>query len=129
MTLPSRADGWLWSALADGVVGFHAAFILFALLGASLLVRWPRLVWLHAPALAWGAWIEFSGNYCPLTPLENDFRDRAGGAGYGGGFIDHYLTPLIYPDGLTRGTQMLYGGVLVALNVAFYARFIASRRR
>ncbi len=119
----------LWAALADGVVGFHAAFILFALLGASLLVRWPRLVWLHLPALAWGAWIEFSGSYCPLTPLENDLRDRAGLQGYGGSFIDHYITPIIYPEGLTHDTQLIYGAILVGLNLLFYARFLLSRRR
>ncbi len=118
----------IYTALADGVVAFHAVFIVFGLLGASLLVRFPRLIWLHLPVLAWGTWIEFSGNYCPLTPLENDLRDRAGLQGYTGGFIDHYLTPVIYPDGLTRGTQAIFGSILLALNLAFYARFLLRRR-
>lgn len=117
---------WL---LAEAVVAFHAAFILWALLGGALLVRWPRLVWLHAPALAWGGWIAATGNICPLTPLENRYRAMAGQGDYSGGFIDHYLTPIIYPEGLTRGTQMVYGLVLVACNLAFYARWLRARRR
>ncbi len=106
--------------MADAVVALHAAFILFAVLGGALLVRWPRLVWLHVPALAWAAWIEFSGNICPLTPLENRLRD---GPGYTEGFLDHYLTPIIYPEGLTHGTQLVFGAVLIALNLVFYWRF------
>ena len=113
---------------ADAIVVAHAAFIVFALLGAALLVRFPRFIWLHVPALAWGAWIEFSGGLCPLTPLENDLRDRAGQAGYSGGFIDHYVTPVIYPEGLTRGTQALYGAILLGLNLVFYTRFLMRRR-
>lgn len=115
---------WL---LADAVVALHAAFILFALLGGGLLVRWPRLLWLHLPALAWGSWIAASGSICPLTPLENDLRAKAGQDAYGGGFIDHYVTPVIYPEGLTRGTQLIYGVVLVGFNLVFYARWWRSR--
>ncbi len=116
------------AGLADAVVAFHATFIVFGLLGAALLVRFPWLVWLHLPVLAWGIWIEFSGAYCPLTPLENTLRERAGLHGYTGGFIDHYLTPVIYPDGLTRGTQAIFGTILIGLNLAFYARFLLRRR-
>lgn len=115
--------------LADAVVALHASFILFALLGASLLVRWPRLVWLHLPALAWGSWIMTSGNICPLTPIENAFRARAGEGGYGGGFIDHYLAPVIYPEGLTRDTQLVYAGILIGLNLIFYARWLRHKSR
>jgi len=113
---------------ADLVVGVHFAFILLALLGAALLVRWPRLVALHLPALAWGAWIELSGNICPLTPIEIDLREAAGRQGYSGGFIDHYLTPVIYPEGLTRGTQLVFATILVTLNLALYVRWFAIRR-
>lgn len=114
---------------ADAVVALHAGFILFALLGASLLVRHPKLVWLHVPALAWGGWIAASGNICPVTPLENAFRAKAGQGSYAGGFIDNYLTPIIYPEGLTRGTQMAYGAVLVTVNLLLYARWLHVKRR
>ena len=115
--------------MADAVVALHTAFVLFVILGAALLVRWPALVWLHVPALAWGAWIEFSGNICPLTPLENRLREAAGGPGYEGGFIDHYLTAVIYPDGLTHETQLVLGTILLCLNLLFYWRFIRHRRQ
>jgi hypothetical protein len=109
--------------LADLVLVLHLGFIVFALFGAALLPRRPRLVWLHAPALAWGVWIEASGGICPLTPLENHFRRLAGEAGYGGGFIERYLLPLIYPDGLTPAVQWVLAGVLLAVNAALYARW------
>lgn len=110
---------------ADAVVALHAGFILWALLGGALLVRWPRLVWLHLPALAWGSWIAASGNICPLTPIENRFRKQAGEGDYAGGFIDHYLTAIIYPEGLTRGSQAAYGAILVATNLLFYWRWLS----
>lgn len=117
------------AVLADAVVLLHAAFILFAVAGAALLFRWPKLVWLHLPCLAWGIWIEFSGSICPLTPLENHYRELAGQEGYGGGFIDHYVMPVIYPDGLTHDTQILLGGALIAINVALYGLWIARTRK
>ena len=118
-----------YAAAADLVVGVHAAFILFAVFGAALLPRWPRLLPVHLAALAWGAWISASGSICPLTPLENRFRSLAGQGGYEGGFLYRYITPLIYPEGLTRGTQLAYGLALVVINVALYARLFLARRR
>lgn len=114
---------------ADAVMAIHFLFIAFALLG-SFLVLWKRwIVWLHVPALAWGIWIEISGGICPLTPLENHFRALAGQTTYGEGFITHYLGPIIYPAGLTRGTQLLLAGILVAVNLAGYALVIRANRR
>lgn len=110
----------IWRLAADGVLLGHLAFVLFALCGGFLLLRWRRLVWLHLPALAWGVWIELSGRICPLTPLENALRARGGEAGYAGGFIEHYLLALLYPEGLTRATQAVLAGVLLAVNVVAY---------
>ena len=117
------------SWLADAVVLLHLAFIVFVVAGAALLFRWPRLVWLHLPALLWGAYAEFSGALCPLTPLENRLRALAGDAGYRGGFVEHYLIPLIYPAALTREWQTMLGLAVVAINAALYAGWIVSRRR
>lgn len=115
--------------VADAIMAFHFLFIAFALLG-SLLVLWKRwIAWLHLPALAWGAWIEASGRICPLTPLENHFRELAGQTTYGEGFITHYLGPIIYPAGLTRNTQILILGILVAVNLIGYGLVIARRAR
>jgi len=118
----------LASLLADAVVLVHGLFIVFVVAGAALLRRWPRLVWLHLPAAAWGAYIEFSGAICPLTPLENRLRALAGEAGYAQGFVEHYLLPLIYPQALTQGIQLALGVAVVAINALLYALWLHSRR-
>jgi hypothetical protein len=110
-----------YSLLAGLVLGLHLAFVLFASLGGLLALRWRRAPWVHLPAVAWGAFIEFSGRVCPLTPLENWFRRAAGKAGYDGGFLEHYLVSLLYPDSLSRATQLALAAVLVALNLAVYS--------
>ena len=69
---------------ADALVWLHLGFILFVLFGGLLPLRWPRLAWLHLPAVAWGCAVEFLGLPCPLTPLENRLRRAAGDAGYSG---------------------------------------------
>jgi len=113
---------------ADAIMAVHFLFIAFALLG-SFLVWWKRwIAWLHLPALAWGAWIEASGSICPLTPLENHFRHLAGQTTYGEGFITYYLGPVIYPAGLTRGTQFLILGILIAVNLVGYTLVLRTRR-
>jgi hypothetical protein len=112
--------------LADATVAFHLAFIAFVVLGGLVVLREPRVAWLHLPAVAWVVWLELTGAICPLTPLENALRQRAGEAGYDGGFIDHYLMPVIYPAGLTPQIQTMLGIAVLVLNVAVYA--IAWRR-
>jgi len=113
--------------LADIVLALHASFVAFAVAG-GLAVWWrPKAAWLHLPVVAWGAWIMLTGHVCPLTPLENRLRLAAGQAGYRGGFIEHYVTAVIYPEGLTRPAQIGLGVALVLLNACAYA--LASRRR
>ena len=113
---------------ADAIMAIHFLFIAFALFGSFLVLWKPWIVWLHLPALAWGAYIELSGSICPLTPLENHFRDLAGQTTYGEGFITHYLGPIIYPASLTRGTQFMIMGILIAVNLAGYALVLRRRR-
>ncbi|WP_152224939.1 DUF2784 domain-containing protein [Pseudomonas sp. SCB32] len=112
---------------ADAVVLLHLGFILFVVLGGLLVLRWPRLAWLHLPAAGWGMAVEFLHLYCPLTPLENHFRQSAGGLGYNGGFIEHYLIPLIYPAGLTEAIQIVLGLAVLAINLPPY--LLLARRR
>ena len=114
--------------LADLVLVVHAAFIVFAVLGGLLVLRWHRLAWLHLPAVAWGAIIELMGWICPLTPLESSLRVAAGGEVYRGGFLEHYLDALVYPTALTRADQIALGLALLVFNVAVYA-WILSRER
>ena len=110
----------LYRVAADAVLIVHFAFVLFVVLGGLFVVRWPRLAWVHLPAAAWGAFVEFSGSVCPLTPLEVALRHRAGEAGYSGDFIDRYVVSLLYPNGLTPETQTFLGASVVVLNVAMY---------
>jgi hypothetical protein len=115
--------------LADAVLVVHLGFIVFVVLGGLLVARWPRLAWLHIPVVAWGAWIEFTAGVCPLTPLENALRQRGGEAGFEGGFIEHYVTNLIYPGGLSRAAQAVLGVLVCVINGAVYWQLLARRRR
>jgi hypothetical protein len=112
---------------ADAVLLVHLAFVVFVLVGGALVLR--RGIWaaVHLPAVAWGTFTELSGTICPLTPLENSLRRSAGAAGYDGGFVEHYLIPLIYPAGLTPRIQVVLGLVVLAINVPVYA--LAWRKR
>jgi len=115
--------------LADGVLVFHLAFIVFVMLGGLPVLRWKWIAWLHVPAVLWGIYIELSGRICPLTPLENSLREATGQSGYSGGFIDHYITALIYPDGLSRGIQMALAATVVLVNGLVYWRLFARRAK
>ena len=115
--------------LADLVVGLHALFVAFVLVGGLLVLRWSWVAVLHLPAAIWGALIEFKGWICPLTPLENSLRAAAGEAGYQGGFIEHYLLPVLYPAGLTHEVQLVLGSVVIAVNLVVYGLLLARRRQ
>jgi hypothetical protein len=117
-----------YRAAADAILVAHFAFVLFAVFGALLVLRWPRLTWLHIPAVAWAAFVEFGGRICPLTPLEVILRRQAGEAGYAGDFIEHYVVSLLYPEGLTRDIQTILGAIVVAINAAIYIVAFMRRR-
>ncbi len=111
----------VYRLLADLIVAVHLGFVLLVVFG-GLLAAWKRrFLWLHLPALAWGAGIELAGGICPLTPLELRLRAAAAQRGYAGGFVEHYLVPAIYPAELTRSVQILLGLAVLALNLAVYA--------
>jgi hypothetical protein len=119
----------IYRRLADVVLVVHLGFVLFVVLGGLLVLRWPRVAWLHIPAAIWGVLIEYTGWICPLTPLENSFRTRGGQAGYSGGFIQHYIQPVLYPSGLTRATQIVLGSLVLIVNLTAYAFLMARMRR
>lgn len=114
----------LYRWLADAVLVAHFGFVVFVIAGGLLALRWPLAALLHLPAAGWGAFVEASGRVCPLTPLENAFRVRAGEAGYVEGFIEHYLLPVIYPGALTRNVQVTLAGVVVLVNLLVYAAVV-----
>lgn len=116
-----------WAILADLVMAAHFCFTAFVVLGGLLALRWARLAWVHLPFLAYGAAIEVFGWTCPLTPLEWDLRSRAGQAGHGGGFLETYLGPILYPDDWERIRWLLAGG-LVLFNLLVYAAVMRRAR-
>jgi hypothetical protein len=120
----------LYRVLADAVVIFHAMFIVFTVLGGLLVLRWPKLAFLHIPAAAWGVIVQvIVGGQCPLTPLEWYFRERGGESGYGESFIDHYLTSLIYVDDPPSWVHPTLGIFVFVVNVVVYGILIARWRR
>lgn len=119
----------LYRLAADLMLVLHLGFIVFVVVGAVGVLRWPKLAWLHVPAAAWGAWIEISGAICPLTTLENRFRVSAGGEGYGTSFVEHYLLPIIYPGGLTRTVQLVLAAAVIIINVCLYTYVLRRARK
>ena len=112
---------------ADSVVVIHLVFILFVILGGLTLFRWSWMIWIHVPTAVWGALVELMGAPCPLTPLENHLRQAGNAEVYGGGFIDHYIMPIVYPPGLTRETQVILGVLILAINLAVYFRYLTRK--
>ena len=115
-------------ALADLVLVLHLAFIVFVVAGGLLALRWRWAALLHIPAAAWGIVIELSGRVCPLTPLENALRRAAGASGYSGGFVEHYLVPVIYPAALSYPVQLWLAALVVIVNALVYS-FVWRRQR
>ena len=115
--------------LADAVVAVHFLFVAFVVVGGALALRWPRMAWLHIPAVLWGAFVEFSGWICPLTPLENALRRQSGQQEYQGDFIERYVLRALYPDGLTRADQLILGAIAILINVSMYAFILLRHRR
>ena len=111
----------LYRLLADAVVLVHALFIVFVVFGGVLAWRRRWVMAVHIPCAVWGILVEYRGWTCPLTPLENAWRARAGEQGYSGGFVEHYLWPTIYPAGLTHRTQVVLGTMVLLINVLAYA--------
>jgi hypothetical protein len=115
--------------LADATVVLHLLFVAFVIGGGVLVLRWPKLAWVHLPAAAWGAWIEFAGWICPLTPLENWLRQQGGAATYTSSFVERYLLPVLYPSTLSREMQGALGVAVLLVNTVIYVLVIRSRRK
>ena len=117
----------LYRFLADCLVLVHLAFVVFVVAGGLLVLWRPSLRWIHLPAAVWGALIEFTGWICPLTPWEQALRAQAGQVGYPTGFIEHYILPVLYPQGLTPGVQTALSFLVIVVNVIIYA-FVGYRQ-
>jgi len=119
----------VYNILADAIVVAHFLFIAFVVFSGLLVIRWPRIAFVHLPSAIWGAAVEIFGWICPLTPLENHFRYLAEDASYSGDFIARYLLPIIYPENLTVAIQQLLGGLVIAVNVIIYSVVILKHRK
>ena len=106
--------------LADLVLLAHLLFVVFAVAGGLLVLRWPWLALAHLPAAIWAILVEFKGWTCPLTPLENLLRERAGKDAYQQGFVEEYLLPVLYPEALAFETQLVLGAGVLIINLAVY---------
>ncbi|MBA3017477.1 MAG: DUF2784 domain-containing protein [Proteobacteria bacterium] len=118
----------LYRLLADAIIIIHLIFILFVISGGLLLLRNKRWSIVHLPATFWAVIIEFKGWMCPLTPLENWFREKGGNAIYQGDFIEHYLLPIIYPADLTKELQIIFGLSVIIINIAVYIWVLKKTR-
>ena len=119
----------IYRLLADLVVLAHFGFILFVVVGGALVIRWPKMAWVHLPAACWGVLVEMTGWICPLTPLENHLRILGDSRIYEGSFIANYLMPIIYPHQLTRSVQILLGLAVLLINTTVYGLVLLRHRR
>ena len=119
----------IYRVLADSLVVFHLGFVIFVCLGGLLVLRWRRAAWVHLAVAVWGAIVELTQTICPLTPLENHLRRLGGQAGYSGGFIEHHIMRVLYPEGLSQPIQIALGVFVVLLNVTVYTIVFLRRRR
>ncbi len=119
----------VWNILANLVLLLHLSFLIFVIIGGFFANRWRRLPWIHVPAAAWGTAIEFGGWTCPLTLIENWLRVAGGKAGYPGEFMEYYLTPIVYPEGLTPEIQTYLGLGVILINGIAYSRVRRGRSR
>lgn len=111
----------VWSALADAVLVMHLAFVAFVLLGALPCLKWPRLAWVHVPAVLWSVWVNLMGWVCPLTPLEIALRRAAGEGFFEGSFIAHYIAPLVYIREPTPAMVVALASGIAGWNILLYA--------
>ena len=119
----------IYRALADLILVAHLAFAIFTVLGGLLVIRWRSLLWLHLVSVSWGIVIQWANLTCPLTPLESYLREMGGEGGYRGGFIEHYVSMILYPENLTIELRYLLGIILIAVNLAVYVYVIWRKRR
>jgi hypothetical protein len=113
--------------LADALVVFHFCFVLFVITGGLFVLRWRWMALLHIPAALWGMIVEWTGWICPLTPLENRLRERGGDVAYQGDFVNHYIMPVLYPDGLTRDFQITFGTLILMITLLMYLAAFTAR--
>lgn len=118
----------IYRIIGDAAMLFHFAFILYIAIGGFIAWKWPRTIWAHLAVAIYGLSISIFAWTCPLTHIENWGRRNAGQAGLAEeGFIDHYLTGVIYPADNLREVQIGVG-VIVVLSWTGLALLTRHRR-
>jgi hypothetical protein len=112
--------------LTTAILGLHFAFVAYVVVGGFLAWRWPRTIWLHLAAGAWGFVVIAARLTCPLTYAEDWFRRQAGEPGLTRGFIDRYIEGVVYPERFTTLMQVLAATAVVGSWVGFV---VVMRRR
>ncbi|MFD7656843.1 DUF2784 domain-containing protein [Actinosynnema sp. NPDC059797] len=115
-------------ALAESVMVVHFGVLGFLVVGGFLAWRWPRVAYFHAAMAAWGLLVVLFPIPCPLTWLENTFREAAGQEPLAVGFIDTYIDGVLYPDSAARLVQVLVALVVLGSWVGLYLRRRAGQR-
>lgn len=110
----------MYQLVVELTVLVHFTFICYVVGGGFLALRWRRTIWLHVAAVIWGVAITIGHLPCPLTGLERWGRAKAGMPGLPSkGFIDHYITGVVYPVGWLGAAHAFVFGT-VALSWALY---------
>ncbi|HEX2145462.1 MAG TPA: DUF2784 domain-containing protein [Glycomyces sp.] len=119
----------VYQVLADVVMAFHLLFLLAVVFGGFVAWRWPKAWFGHALLAFYGLVVVAFGLICPLTPLEDDLRRRAGQQGLEPtGFIDTYLEGVVYPaDQIILARWIAFS--LIAVSWAGLAVILRRRRR
>jgi hypothetical protein len=119
----------LYRILADLFLVLHLLFILFAIFGGLLVLRKTWVIFIHIPCVIWASIVNLASWICPLTPWEVRSRIAAGQAGYEGGFIENYIEPLVYIQGMTRTVEITLGAAVVLWNIVVYFVIILKLKR
>jgi hypothetical protein len=115
----------LYRVGADLVLFSHFLFAACAVFGGAFLYFDPAWAWVHIPVVLWSSVVNLMSWTCPLTPIENALRTRAGQFGYAGGFVQHYIGPVVYPRGMPRQLELVAGVSILAGNALVYAIVLA----
>ncbi len=119
----------MYELFANLTLIIHLIFILFVIFGGLLFFAFPKIIFIHFPALLWGIYIELNNSICPLTYLENWFLYKSGLTTYSNNFINNYLFTIIYPEGLTTDIQIYFGTTLIVINTLIYGLFLKDLKK
>jgi hypothetical protein len=108
--------------LDDITVGVHFVVMAYIVFGGFLVWRWRWTLPVHLLAIAWAVLSLIVPVVCPLTWLENYFRHAGGLPPLQGGFIDTYITGVLYPADDVLLVQIIVGLIVLVSWVGIVLR-------